>query len=760
MSAAVLCSLAVAIAGMLAIHAISTQIVDSVSVGSLDGSFSFVATKGNLREDDYFKLRQDWRRGEVPGVQGLVPVIEGFMDAQGRLVRLIGADWLADSSYEVPASLVVATDTRFINTDSVVYVGPPRPDSGVQSIGRADLLASIEGYPERFLADISTAQDLLGRSGEIDAIWIRTGGNDRMSWLDSWIPGATSGLRLKPEPPTVPGYVVTSTTSWNPTIEFANAILFNLSALSVLAFVVGGFILYQAVRLNVSRREVELSRLEALGVSRAMQKVLFLLDNFLLLLLAYPVAVAVALAFLATLAYPTGEGILPEVPAVAHWKSVLVALVVVSASTSIALTPSRDRGAVLKRSAAALLAGAMIVWGLRPASGLAGGFAVLLGFCVVHVTLLVPAAWKILSLLSQRLNRFSLLRRSGIRSAAGMAAEVRLSLNALSLALATAVGVALMVDSFRADFDDLLDIRLAPGIHAADAVDVDVDALAHAFPDAELHEYHRGYGLLTTGSVTVVAAELDEWELARYGSASDVPNNGALVNKIASSRHGLRLGDDFDLELHGQRVSLTVAHIFEEYGSATGRLVVDRGAIPLDQLVRDRLTVVTRRDEGNSVIQWIRDRYPTVAVRNQTEIRQSALNIFDRTFAMTRSMTWLVIGVAVLGLASAFYSMQGRRHFEFRLLRALGVHPRETVRSTLEHAAILGAVTIVLALPLSFAIAWALSDLVNPRAFGWEISLKVIVGSLLTPIGIAMAASLVVGALPVHRWQSEFRTDE
>ena len=66
------------------------------------------------------------------------------------------------------------------------------------------------------------------------------------------------------------------------------------------------------------------------------------------------------------------------------------------------------------------------------------------------------------------------------------------------------------------------------------------------------------------------------------------------------------------------------------------------------------------------------------------------MDIFERTFTITRVLYWLAAGVAALGLVSALLAWQLERARELALLRSLGVTPRGAARLIIAQTLFMG----------------------------------------------------------------------
>ena len=119
------------------------------------------------------------------------------------------------------------------------------------------------------LADLPTAQRLLDREGEIDAVWLRVDGVRArfLDILDAVLPGITAAMPRYADP-TIDDHRIVATRRWNPASRFADAMAFTLGALAMLSLLMAALVAAQASYSNMARRRLEQERLVAIGVSR------------------------------------------------------------------------------------------------------------------------------------------------------------------------------------------------------------------------------------------------------------------------------------------------------------------------------------------------------------------------------------------------------------------------------------------------------------------------------------------------------------
>jgi putative ABC transport system permease protein len=138
-------------------------------------------------------------------------------------------------------------------------------------------------------------------------------------------------------------------------------------------------------------------------------------------------------------------------------------------------------------------------------------------------------------------------------------------------------------------------------------------------------------------------------------------------------------------------------------------------------------------------------------IRSNADLRAYSLDVFERTFVITRVLYWLTAGVAALSLVSALIAWELERARELALLRALGLTPRGMALLIEAQTAFIGLVALLTAIPAGVLTALMLIDVVNRRAFGWQIDLHVHPRAFAAALGVALTAALAAGCYPAWR---------
>ena len=754
-AAATVVGIALAVVAVVATHLGSASVRAEIA-GAGFFAHTHVATRADLRERDYFALRRRWRGGELPGVEALHPVVDAHLTVGGRTRRLLGIDPIAGLNTIVPPTADALDAGQGLLMRDLVLASPEDAaairSNGGWLAGVRVAVSEVEGL-DVLLADIPTAQRLVGDPGRLDAVWLRADSPTAraLDWAERVLPGIRAALPDAGDP-AVAGFRVASVARWDPARRFRDASAFNLAMLALLSLLMAGFLAVQASRANHAARRRERVQLRALGVTGGELRVLAVAEGSLAGLLG--AGLGLALGVFAADALAAHRAVAAaEVDVWVVTKALLCALAAALApAVAMEREPSR-RGRRARRVAAILAALALPA--CLAQAGLAVAFLALLLIALLHVAVVVPALSAAAGKLAGCAN--TITARANLRATpaavAGGGADARLALGALSVAAAVAIGMGLMVESLRRDFHAMLDQSLWDGVFAHTSGDDAVDAAwARTLPGVvDARRYGEVSAHLPQGPVTVRLAVLDPAELQRYGHAG---SPGALINEAGARFLGLAVGDIARVAAAGARFDAPIAHIFRDFRADRPTLVLPmaRAArFPAGAVAWNALAVHTEAGAAAGVAAALRQRHPNADIRDQSALRAAAEVVFDRAFTVTRGLTAVALAVAVVGLHVALAALQSTREAEFRLLAAVGLTRLEIWRLALARTAILGGVAALAAVPLGVAIAWLLCARVNPQAFGWSVHLHWDAAALAAPVLLCVAAAVLAGAAPSYR---------
>ena len=756
-----------AVLAIVTVHVVSQSVRAGLEDPSV-GGHTHVVSGETLGEAGYFELRRRWRSGDdtLGGIQAMFPVIEGFVSVGGQPRRIMGFDPLAVNRAGSPTGWRPGGDdepydgnglNRYLVDD--VVIAPPATAADIAAAG-----GTVAGFPVTvvesgtsvMMADLPTVQRLLGRERQLDAIWIRTAGVPLtvLDWLDHLLPGIAASLPNHADP-VIDGYTVTARSRWNPSRRFADAIVFNLGMLSLLCLLMAAFIAFQASVSNAARRRTEHERLLALGASRGALHLTACAEGLIIGALGAATGMVLGTLLADALLQSAGVGaaVVPgsggsSLDAWVVGKSLVCGVLVSILGPLVVRGDRRSRPRL--RAVIGLFAAIVAVASLASGS-LGAAFAALFAICFVQVVHVVPAAGAAV----RRLAVFgrSLAARSGLRAAGVRSGEIRLALGALSIAVAVAIGMDLMVESLRRDFTAMLDVRLWEGISVSVTHDLDTAELAELPGVREVRRYGDFRASLEQGPVDVRVGRLDAAETARYGFDGPLDNR-VMLNEVGARLFDIGPGDTVVMASAGSRVAVPVAHVFRDFGAPAPRIIMPDAFLPSFESTTigwRRASVLAEPEALPRLTAALSERFGVDRVSDRSAVRELAMAVFDRTFVVSRSLTSVALFVAALGLYAALTALQASRASEFRLLSAVG-HSRVGLwRLGMSEAVALGGIAVGAAVPLGLVIAWVLCDFVNPAAFGWTIDLRVVPSAVAVPVLVGLGGAVAAGAVPAYR---------
>ncbi|MGJ7549074.1 FtsX-like permease family protein [Pseudomonas alloputida] len=721
----------------------------------------------------YVQLRrQGWQ---------VMPVLEGRLRLAGEpavSVRLIGIEPLS----LLPGMAVAGTDPArfdlqaFIGTTGQAWVGP---DTLRQLAGK---LRTVDGQalpplildeqlaPGVMLVDIGVAQALLGAPGQLTRL---------ISDTDQPLPPAFTG-RLQVQPADDDTDLQRLTASFH----------LNLTALGLLAFVVGLFIAHAAIGLALEQRRGLMRTLRACGVSLRVLLAALALELGLFAVMGglagvaagYLLAALLLPDFASSLRGLYGAQVSGHLHLPLYWWLVGIAVSLLGALLAgidsllraarlplLALAqPQAWRLAQvpwLKRQALAAAGLAMIALGCGAfGNSLPSAFTLLAGL-LLAAALLLPGALALLLAGLARHTRRPLVQWFVADSRQQLPA-LSLALMALLLALAASVGVGGMTEGFRRTFVGWLDQRLAADLYVTprDSTqalqvyqqlqhDPDVNAVLPSWrvewrlqqwpvqvQGVIDHPFYRGHWPLLEQAPKA-------WQQVANGE-------GALLSEQLARRLGVGIGDEVQLPGDPPQ-GMRVVGIHADYGNPKGHVLVNADWLRRHATTASlsSLSLLIQPGHLASVKDTLQQRFglDESQVVEQASLKAWSTQIFSRTFAVTAALNSLTLGVAGVALFISQLTLGQQRLGQLAPLWALGVPRRWLAWLSLGQTLMLSGFTVLLAIPLGLLLAWCLVAVVNVQAFGWRLPWHVFASQLAQLAALGVLTSLLASAWPL--WQ-------
>lgn len=776
-----------------------------------------------LDETIYRQLRTD------PALRSaivLAPVVEGQVIApalDSQPLRLLGIDPFAEAPFRAylnstAAPLPIAALTEMLTRPNTVLLAESlaqtyrlRPGDRLDlrigavttSVQIAGLVRPADDISRRALAgllltDIATAQELLGLAG-------------RLSHIDLILPADPAPILAQLQPLLPPGvFIETAAARANTVAQMTAAFELNLTALSLLALVVGMFLIYNTVSFSVIQRRAVLGTLRALGVTRRQIFLMVIFEALALGLIGALLGLALGLA-LGSAAVGMVTQTINDLYFVVNVRSVAVPLSsllkglligLIAALLAAAVPALEAAGAppvsAFRRSAieskirrllpwltvAGLgLAAASVLLLWLPQAPLALNFAGLFGL-VLAFALLTPGttlvAMTLVTPISSRL--FGYLGRLAPRTVARSLSRTSVAIAALMVSVSVIIGVSLMIGSFRATVEDWLsatlqaDIFITPpsvtATRASGVLPPDFLAALAAQPGVRRIETARNVEVRSPdlGSISLVAATGDIsdgrrrfvwssaaspqalWQRLEEGAVI-VSEPFANLRKLPNQGRGvtLRLLTDQGLR------EFPIAAVYYDYAAGAGTVIIADQVYRRwwqDRAVTSLALYAAPGQEIDALAQALRSSIGSqqeLVITPNAGLRRSVLQVFDRAFAITVALQLLAAIVAFIGILSALLSLQLERTRELGILRASGLTHRQLWGLTLLETGLMGATAGLLALPVGLALSIVLIYVINLRSFGWTLLLQISPAAFAQALGVALLAALLAGLYPAWR---------
>lgn len=757
--------------------------------------YTLEAKYGYISQDEYIQLRrQGWTE--------LLPVIEARVETKtGQLLAIIATDLFALRRGGDYFGLDLASDNQrwleFIQSPyQAWYSNALAEELGVSNGERLSLNegelppALIQNDIEQgwqVLMDIGAAQALLSRT-DLNYLVVGKLSDDRLAQLQQSLPE-----RFK---------LVKNQQVLNLT-QITDSLHTNLSAMSLLSFAVGLFIVFNAVRFSLWYRQHTLKNLRLIGVSLHTLALALLLE-------------AVSWSFLATglglwIGYGISDLLLPDLRAMLGGLydakigealllkpvTVFVAWLMTVIGLLFALAwPMwrRSRQSIMqgsqlsaqwqvdKRARCQLLILGIIL-GVSAAlfypliGSVVAGF-MLLGLVLFSGAWILPTVLALgLTILGKIIPEERSLLRWMVSDGWAQLPRLRTAMMALLLALTCNLGVESLIDSFRGAFTDWLGQRLTADMYIHEFRPEITAIIKQGKQQAWLRDTHIHYKQtlywkqrVTTLKGLQVAAP--DSQILPFASA--VPNARQLwresvdekipwilANEQVHYLGGAQLGEVIKLPSPSGDQPYRIAAFFYDYGNAHYQFYLPREVLMKHWSEAPGIGIAFWLNEsygaGKSdaigqaervLMEW---GYSPGEWTLQSRLRAEVQSVFDQTFTITLAMNALTLIVAGLALLVSLMAVMQERLPEFAGWSALGVNRHEQRMVTLIPLLLFVVITWFFSILLGALLSWLLIHEINVMSFGWSMPL------LWSPRPALVLAGLCLGLVLFSMLVTELR---
>lgn len=774
----------------------------SVSVLSGPMTHEITQREGDINENFYTQLRVQW------GIRDSSPQLLSFITVAGLQYTLLGLDPFANFSqpsadFDLPAdifprllsepnSIVIPSslaERENIRVGDRVLVELNQRQAELTVLAIVDVKDDIR-LASLIVTDIATAQNLLGKPGVLSRIQLK---------LDAQQAAALAN-RLPAN------YKLSSYQAQQQSFsQMTEAFRINLTAMSLLAMLVGAFLVYNTMTFSVLQRRQTFAINRMVGTTALQLFSHMLLEATILGLVGSILGVLLGVVLgqgLLILVSQTISDLYVTVDAsellIMPWQVIkgmgITLLAVLTATLAPALEAARVQPVFVYRTSHLeqtgqrmsrwLLLAGIVCMAISPLLIDVSGRSLIIGFIalflfIVGYSLIIPLLLKGIMSGLQRLPVYNLYQRMTFRGVQASLSRTSLAIVALTVAVSATVGVSIMVGSFRASVADWLEDTLQSDLYIS-ATTGSSSRIEGTLDPSWLQRVQTlpGIASISTGrnarlevnGVSVPMLVLKPGEQSGrgfeylYGNRDDIwqaflDKEVILVSEPFAYHHQVQAGDRLPVQTgKAGMIQLEIAGVYQDYSASQGMVVMprriyekywsDRGISTIGLMLAPDTDITTLQDQLRS---WAAASEQAVMIRSNKTIRDFSLRVFDRTFAITNVLRLLVVIVAFVGVFSALMALFLEKGREFSILRASGVTPRQLRRLVLLQSALIGLLAGLLSLPLGWIMSDILIEVINRRSFGWSMQSYFFISLPFQAVILSVLAALLAGWYPTRR---------
>jgi putative ABC transport system permease protein len=432
-------------------------------------------------------------------------------------------------------------------------------------------------------------------------------------------------------------------------------------------------------------------------------------------------------------------------------------------------------------AAAILLAGGTLLlvpeWNLVIA--FAGLFAIIIGAALL-TPLLTLGLMTVIARLTGQVG--GVIGRMAPRTIIRSLSRTSVAVAALMVAVSVIIGVGVMIGSFRTTVELWLgevlqaDIFVSPPALAGNQLTATLEpalveelagfpGVAHAATTraVDVAAFLPGQETATTLRLAAISQDL-AGEERRYRAAvgdwqrtwAAIEAGGVMINEPLANRFDVGVGGELTLQTDQGRRSFPIVAVAVDFD--VNPIVFFHDLVYRtwwhDRAISAVALFVQPGVDVDATVAELRSAFAGRAellIRSNQGTRQNALNIFDRTFAITVALQVLATVVAFIGILSTLMSLQLERLREIGVLRATGMTRRQLWRLSLLETGLIGSAAGLFAIPTGFVLAVILIYIINLRSFGWTLEMRLDPWEFVLAFGVALGAALMAGLYPAWR---------
>jgi putative ABC transport system permease protein len=356
----------------------------------------------------------------------------------------------------------------------------------------------------------------------------------------------------------------------------------------------------------------------------------------------------------------------------------------------------------------------------------------------------------------------------------------RSAMMALLLALTANIGVGTLVDSFRNAFTGWLDLRQSADIYLR-APDLDYQRLVEdGYSASWLQASHQRIGVTTrwqnrpalirgadTSAPDSLVMPLSKWQ----GASADIAlrrwrydPGTVLINEQLHFLAGVGVGEQVEIETDKGLQNYEVVGVFYDYGNPYFQFYLSDAVVRANwRHYYSRGIALWLNKENTMAMEAAEQGLESIGAQpgdwiSQAQIRKLSVGIFDRTFAITAAMNGLTLIIAAIALMASLLAILQERIPQFAQWRALGLRQSEQMLLVAVPLIIFCTTVWLLAIPLGGLLSWVLINKLNIISFGWSMPMQWQLAPALKLVGVVGGVVALALLFVSIQWRRQMTT--
>jgi putative ABC transport system permease protein len=584
---------------------------------------------------------------------------------------------------------------------------------------------------------------------------------------------------------------------------------YNLQFVSLIAILVGIFLLYNTVFITVVKRRSEIGILRSLGADRKTVILMFTIQGFILGLVGSLLGIILGqfAAYFSVIAVEKTISTLYSTITISDYlitkRDAIMALVLgMFVSLIASIVPSYEASKIRPHETSregsfegryrryqksvsvagilCILSGLIISYLDYRNTPFAFPLLAYIGilFIIGGFTLMSPFYLSLMLRFFERPAKYLFRSMGNITLGDMKGSTYRFSVALMSVAISSALIIALLIliFSLRGSLQAWINKNITADIYIKPAscranycfnpMSEEVVRIVESFPEVEGVDRFRGLHLDLHGRKVIAGfadIQVKRKYLSRMYADSEYEEilkemegdeQVAGISEYLSIQYGLKKNDTIELKSPAGDLAFRINDVSSSYSTTSGFVYIDRKWLKrywgLDDTTQ--ISVYVSKDTAlNQFIPRLKERLLpeySLEIWNNRELRDKVMDIFNTSFAITYAIEFISIMVSLIGVITALLSLVIERKREISIIRYLGASWKQIRQTLMLSAGIIGITGIILGTFLGSLMSMILIRVVNKISFGWEIHFRIPLIILVTILIIVFLTTVFAGYLP------------